>query len=450
MTNNMNFSYQDKSYDVSLKPIVDSSDTAITMNGRAYQILGSEEAVVFFKFQIEKLGTTDFKSFDSLEVSLKQIGKQEGSKQEKIDSIFQKTIEQSNGELKANSIITEDKNVSKIDIHKTIKEIGEKLEQYYIFPDIAQKCSKYLHEQLSSGAYKSSDPETLSKRLTNDLREISHDGHIRVCLPNPNPSTDVQHLLPSIEELNGPYSLPDLNNPVVEFKSKLNGGDPYIPYEFRSGLLKENSTVGYIDIRDLLNCKYLGDKPTKGPEYQVMIDFDERKKQLIAAANNLKDAEKIIIDLRNCGGGHETGVQLMSSLFVDKESPLTRVEWREGDGRTFTDVNTLTNEELPQDQRLLNKTVMILIGPKTFSAAEAFTNDMRVLEKAIIVGQRSGGGANSGKEWYQIGGFEVYIPEGEAIHPQQKARGESNWERRGIIPDHQVSAEDALKTAISL
>ena len=93
MTNNINFSYQDKSYDISLKPTIDSSDKAITVNGRAYQILGSEDAIVFFKFQIEKLGTTDFKSFDSLEISLKQLDMQEGSKQEKIDSVFQKTID---------------------------------------------------------------------------------------------------------------------------------------------------------------------------------------------------------------------------------------------------------------------------------------------------------------------------------------------------------------------
>ena len=318
MTNNINFHYQDKSYDVSLKPIVESSDKTVTVDGRAYQILGSEEAVVFFKSQVEKLGITDFRSFDSLEVSLKQIGKQEGSKQEKIDSVFQKTSEQSIGELKTNSITIE-KNQLKIDIPKTIKEIGEKLEQYYIFPDIAKKCSAYLRLRLEKGAYeKISDPKAFADMVTKDLRKISHDGHIRVCLPDPNPSTDVQPLLPSIEELNGPYSLPDLSNPV-EFKSKLNGGDPYIPYEFRSGLLKENSTVGYIDIRNLLNCEYLGDKPTEGQEYQVMLDFDERKKQLIAAVNNLKDAERILIDLRNCGGGHRTGVRLMSSFFVDKE-----------------------------------------------------------------------------------------------------------------------------------
>ena len=178
------------------------------MNGRAYQILGSEEAVVFFKSQVEKLGTTDFKNFDSLEIPLKHIGNQEGSKQEKIDSVFQKTIEQSIGELKTNSIIIEDKNLLKIDIPKTIKEIGEKLEQYYIFPDIAQKCSEYLQLQLENGAYeKISDPKDFCNAVTKDLREISHDGHIRVCLPYVNPSTDVHPLLPSIEELNGPYSL---------------------------------------------------------------------------------------------------------------------------------------------------------------------------------------------------------------------------------------------------
>ena len=74
-------------------------------------------------------------------------------------------MSKSTGELKTNSIIIEDKNVLKIDIHKTIKEIGEKLEQYYIFPDIAQKCSEHLQLQLKKGAYeKISDLKDFCRR----------------------------------------------------------------------------------------------------------------------------------------------------------------------------------------------------------------------------------------------------------------------------------------------
>lgn len=434
MSNNVKFSHGDKSYDIGFNLVNNPSEKTVKVNGNLYQILGSEESIEAFKIQFEKLGTTEFQSFADLEMSLKKIGKPEGSKQEKTDAVFQKTI------------VIEEKNAQKIDIPSTVKEIGEKLEQYYIFPETAKKCSEYLHEQLSNGAYKSNDREVLCKALTHDLQKISQDGHMRIGISDLNSFDDVEPSLPSTKELNGPYSLPELKEPVIEYKTK----DPYLPYEFRSGLLEEDPTVGYIDIRDLLNCSYLGDKPTEGPKYKEMMDFEERKRQLIDAANKLKDAKTILIDLRNCGGGHSTGVQLMSSLFVDKESPLTRVEWRDGDSRTFTDVNTLSNEELPQDQRLLNKKVMILTGPKTYSAAEAFINDMRVLEKAVTVGEKTGGGANSGKEWYPIGDFEIYIPEGEAIHPKQRERGESNWEGVGIQPDHLVPAEDALQAAIEL
>lgn len=430
MTNNMNFYYQAKSYDVSLKLIVDSSDKdkAVTVNGRAYQILGSEEAVVFFKSQVEKLGTTDFKSFDSLEVALKQIGKQEGSKQEKIDSVFQKTIDIST--KKTNSII--DKIMLNIDIPDTIKEIGKKLEQHYIFPAIAKKCSEYLQVQLKNGVYeKFSDPKTFADAVTKDLREISKDKHMTFDLLEELSVEQIEETEKIIS-----YSTPDL---VESYEYKSNDFKEF-PYELKSGRLKDDPTIGYLDLRTMGICK-TGDKDSK----EVIKNSKERRTAFIEAVNNLKGTKSIIIDLRNNGGGKPNAVQLLCSLFMEEGSHLDGIEWRKGDSYLIDTWDTLPYKDLPKEKRLLDQKVIILISPKTFSAAESCANSMRVLKRATIVGERSRGGANPGG--YEAIGkyFDIRIPSGRAINALQ----EGNWDGVGIIPDHEVPAMDALKMAIS-
>lgn len=92
MTNNVNFPHGDKSYDVAFNLVNIASEKTVVVNGNLYQILGSKESVQAFKTQFDKLGTTNFQSFADLEISLKKIGKPEGSKQEKTDSVYQKII----------------------------------------------------------------------------------------------------------------------------------------------------------------------------------------------------------------------------------------------------------------------------------------------------------------------------------------------------------------------
>lgn len=429
MTNDMNFSYQDKSYDISLKPIVESSDKTVTVDGRAYQVLGSEEAVVFFKSQVEKIGTTNFENFDSLEVSLKQIGKQEGSKQEKVDSVFQKTIDISTE--KTNTII--DKNIGSIDIPDTINEIGNKLERYYIFPAVAEKCSEYLQLQLKNGAYeKFNDLKTFADAVTNDLREISKDKHMTFDL--------LEEL--SVKQIETeeaiPYSTPDLAEKSYEYKSDHFKG---FSYELKSGRLKDDPTIGYLDLRTMGICK-TGDDDS----IEVRQDGAERRTAFIKAVDDLKGTKSIIIDLRNNGGGTPNAVQLLCSLFMEEGTHLDGIEWRKGDSYQVDTWDTLPYEDLPKENRLLEQKVVILISPNTFSAAESCANSMRVAKGATIVGERSKGGANPGG-YEPIGKyFDIRIPSGRAINPLQ----EGNWEGVGIIPDHEVSAKDALEQAMLL
>lgn len=93
---------------------------------------------------------------------------------------------------------------------------------------------------------------------------------------------------------------------------------------------------------------------------------------------------------------------------------------------------------------MLKPLVFILIGPSTFSAAEAFSHDMKVLERATIVGEVSSGGANPKRSFPVGDDFTIYIPTGQAVNPLEGG----NWEGVGIIPDHIVSRIDPAVPAI--
>jgi C-terminal processing protease CtpA/Prc len=179
---------------------------------------------------------------------------------------------------------------------------------------------------------------------------------------------------------------------------------------------------------------------------ELKNDIDNRRAAIMDAVNNLDKAESVIIDLRNNGGGHPQAVQLLCSLFMKEGLPLNTIEWRKGEEFETQSFNTLSTDELPMEKRLTNPRVFVLIGPQTFSAAEEFTNNMKVHGRAIIVGEPSAGGANPGGP-HRIGEkLSLFIPEGHAINPIQ----EGNWEGVGIIPDQVVPAEEALEKTISL
>jgi C-terminal processing protease CtpA/Prc len=280
----------------------------------------------------------------------------------------------------------------------------------------------------------------LAQAITADLRLISEDKHIFVDYNQPATQTTAPE--PPVAEH---YPSPSLTH-TYSYKASsdvgwMGGTQSSFPYEMRSGLLEQNPKIGYLDLRIFGVCQEnIDDLP-------MQQDVVARRKALINAVQNLQNAESIVIDLRNNGGGHPTAVQLLCSLFIEENRPLNRIEWRKGDGIETQDFNTLSYKELAPEKRLLKpRKVVVLIGPKTFSAAEEFTNNMKVLGRATIVGEPSGGGANPGGP-HPIGkDFTIFIPEGRAVNPIQQG----NWEGVGIIPDHVVPAKEAMGQALLL
>ena len=134
-------------------------------------------------------------------------------------------------------------------------------------------------------------------------------------------------------------------------------------------------------------------------------------------------------------------VALLSSYLFEQQTHLNDLWTRKGD-------ETMQFWTLPYvpGKRLPSIPVYVLTSQRTFSGAEEFTNNLKVLKRATIVGEVTGGGA------HPVGGhriddrFTIGVPFARAINPVTK----TNWEGVGVEPDVKVAADDALTTAQAL
>src|SRR3989442_6604411 len=87
--------------------------------------------------------------------------------------------------------------------------------------------------------------------------------------------------------------------------------------------------------------------------------------------------------------------------------------------------------------------VYVLTSRRTFSGAEEFAYNLQTQQRAVIVGDTTGGGAHPGGLQRVTDHFGLWVPTGRAINPITK----TNWERMGVRPDVAVSSDQALRTA---
>lgn len=440
MFNNLqiHFKLDGQNYDVGLKKTEDlSSQNKVTVGGIEYSIQGSSKEVDFIKEIFMKISQDSKKN-------LSQAGKELKAK---LWLAGAKDINLSAVEGTYKICLRSLKNNAPINIHQTIKDLSLAMKEKYVFPDIAKMCSEFLHQQLKNGAYDAiSDLESFAEALTADIHLISEDKHIYVFLNDPLPESEMKKPSMSTTE-ESEQKEADFSHPALisksEFKAASNIGSmntDSLPYELQIGILAEDHTIGYIDLNVFGVCKERNDS------LEMKEDVASRRRAYVDAVDKLKDVDTIIIDLRNNGGGDPSAVQLLCSLFIEEGLPLNRIEWRTEEGPKSEDFNTLSNAELPQEKRLLDKKIYVLIGPNTFSAAEEFSNNMKVLGRATFVGEPSGGGAHPGSTFPITDDLTVFIPTGRAVNPIQ----EGNWEGVGIIPDHMVPEGKAFDEVVSL
>lgn len=288
---------------------------------------------------------------------------------------------------------------------KVIKSTCKLLKANYVKPEVADKMATLIETNLTDGKYQSIiQPDEYADILTKDLQSVSNDKHLRVIF-TPEDSKKQQNVVNAADGSQLFYS-------PGEQMRRSNFG-------FKEVKILDGN-IGYLDLRSFTDTLFAG-------------------KTAVAAMNYLSNADAVIIDLRNNGGGSSSMIQLITSYFYSSEPVhLNDFYWRPADKHT----QTWTFTSVPGKRRPYID-VYVLTSRSTFSAAEEFAYDLKSLKRATLVGETTGGGAHPGFESGLSERFNIWIPSGMAINPITH----TNWEGVGVEPDIKTTQEDALNTA---
>jgi hypothetical protein len=158
----------------------------------------------------------------------------------------------------------------------------------------------------------------------------------------------------------------------------------------------------------------------------------------VAAMAQLNNAKVVIFDLRDNRGGAPDMVSLIASYLFDHPE-----YWYSP--RSAPAEDSWTRSPV-SGNNLADKPVYVLTSGSTWSGAEQFSYDLKMLKRATLVGEMTRGGAHAGVFHRIDDHFGMGIPEEKTINPFAKA----DWEGVGVEPDVKVKAAEALETAVKL
>ncbi len=280
-----------------------------------------------------------------------------------------------------------------------VQTLSGLLTERYIDLDVAENMAARLSASLP--AYREiEDGPTLAQKVTEDLRSVSNDKHVRVRYQ--------------------PDKAAYLRTTPVEDRPELWAVDAAADnYGFyRAEWLRGG--IGYIDLRMFAPPEMGGDVA-------------------VATMSFLGNARALIFDLRRNFGGSPNMVQLLTTYLFDGETRhLTTFYTRYKD--EYTQFWTLPH--VP-GKRLPNAHVYVLTSSQTFSGAEEFAYNLKAMERATLVGETTAGAANPGDSYAVSEHFTVFVPDGRAIN----AITQSNWEGTGVVPHVQTAAKDSFGIA---
>jgi len=274
------------------------------------------------------------------------------------------------------------------------------LNEFYIFPDVAKKMEETLRARQKQGDFDAvTDGEAFATTLTEQLQGVSHDKHLRVNFspaPIPQPSA-------------GP-------NPDMDAQMQTQMERSNCAFETVEHL---PSNIGYLKFNGFADPAHCGPTAT-------------------AAMNFLGNVNAIIFDLRENGGGDPRMIAYLSTYLFSEPTHLNDLYNRKEDSTT----QYWTLPYVP-GKRLAGKPVFVLTSSRTFSGGEEFTYNLKMLKRATIIGETTGGGAHPVSGHRIDDHFMIGVPFARAVNPISK----TNWEGTGVEPDVKVPAGDALDVA---
>jgi retinol-binding protein 3 len=304
--------------------------------------------------------------------------------------------------LPPNALI-EDVVLDRTEKKRVIDGVIVNLKERYLYSDVAEKMADaLLKSEQRDDEREETDGGAFAFSLTKQLRDISHDKHLEVIYT--------------------PFKVPQTRQPAV-------ANDPaHPPHERRS------NNCGISNAKILAgNIGYL-----KVDAFSHPVDC---RSSLEVAMVRLNNAAALIFDLRQNHGGDPRMVDLIASYLFDQQTHLNDMY----NPRSKATEEYWTHSPIPGN-KLTNKPAFVLTSSMTISGGEEFCYDLKMLKRATIVGERTGGRAHIASLNRIDDHFAIAVPFAKPVNPISK----SDWEGIGVVPDVEVKEANAIASATKL
>ncbi len=297
--------------------------------------------------------------------------------------------------------------ITKIDAQErslVVDSIAKFMSEKYVFPDKGKEMGDLLLANSETGKYDEiTDPGEFAQKLSEDLRTVNNDRHIGVMY-----MPERIALIKKAREDENNQELEELEKRYNEFTN----------FSFEEIKILPGN-VGYLKFNGFQDAINAG--PTA-----------------VAAMNFLANTDALIIDLTENGGGSPSLIQLITTYFFEDSEHLNSFYIREGDRtKQFWTLTHVPGERMPETD------LYVLTSSRTFSGAEEFTYNLKNMERAIIIGETTSGGAHPVTPYIINDNFIVRVPFGRAVNPIT----ETNWEGTGIDPHVKTTKAMAMDMA---
>lgn len=304
---------------------------------------------------------------------------------------------------------------------EVIEEAIVLLEDLYVIPETAERVAVMLLENLSAGKYDGETSErAFAAAVTRDMQELTHDKHLRLSWGQGGgqPTRRVVRGAPGGDATSDPG---EPTRVVVreEGSPQPGGGSDGGVFDNVKGIPVAKmlpGNVGYVDIR-------------------LFVPLDMQKDDAVQAMATVADADAVIFDLRMCMGGVPEMVHFITSYLYGPE-PMHLLTYYHG--HTEPD-SAFTLAEVP-GRRRPDVDVWILTSELTGSGCEEFTYNLKHHDRAMVVGQITGGAGHGGSVHALSAGFNIFVPDFRPVHPVTG----TGWEAVGVVPHVECEAEKGL------
>ncbi|MBC9915086.1 S41 family peptidase [Chitinophaga varians] len=270
-----------------------------------------------------------------------------------------------------------------------LRQSAQLLEQHYVYPDKGKTLAAALLQQEQQLTQGTDSVDVFARAVTSLLRKTVKDGHVYLRY---NPEM--------IKELKAPPAKGDsAKDPFHYDERAVNMNFGFMEVKILPG------TVGYIRLSEI----------NLSPN---SVDV------LKAAMTFVQHTKALILDLRDNGGGGSAIGMVVEGYFVKDGTPLLEVKSRDGK-------NEVMKAATLSDTKPYEKPLYILVNNRTASAAEAIAFELQHLKRAVIVGQRSAGGAHMNDIFPANDRFLLSVSVAAPVFPGT----DHSWELTGVQPD---------------